>query len=310
MARVTFDELVRDLADPAQPLAIGKLTGLSNMGPDQAALFMDAWLAMDVRRRGRLVQELIDLAEDNVELNFESVFLAALADMDPGLRRDAIKGLWEHEGGDLVDQLVGLLQRDPDAGVRAEAALALGRFVLKAEFDLLPEPDIERVEAALRRAVASGAEVAEVRGRALEAIGARSAPWVRGLIEEAFNGSDRVLRLSAVHAMGRSCDPAWLPLLVQELRSDEPEMRYEAAVACGSIADEAATPYLLPILDDEDAEVQAAAIDALGEIGGDLAREALQGLLEHEEERIREAALAALADVDFAQDPLGIRQRE
>jgi HEAT repeat protein len=310
MAGVSFDDLVRNLADPAQPLAVSKLTVLSNMAPGQTALFTDAWLAMDLRRRRRLIQELIDLVEDNVELNFDRVFITALADMDAGVRRDAIKGLWEHDGRDLAGQLIGLLQRDPDAGVRAEAALALGRFVIQAEFETLPADDIDRVEAALRRAVNNAAEAVEVRGRALEAIGARSEPWVRLLIDEAFAGTDRILRLSAVHAMGRSCDPAWLPALIQELRSDEAAIRFEAAVACGSIADEAATPYLLPLLNDEDAEVQQAAIDALGEIGGDAAREALEGLVERGDERLREAALAALADVEFAQDPLGIRYRE
>jgi HEAT repeat protein len=310
MARVSFDEVVRDLADPAQPIVTSKLAVLSDMGPDQNARFMDSWLAMDTRRRHRLIEELIDLAEDNVELNFDGVFFSALVDMDAGVRRDAIRGLWEYEGRDLVDHLIGLLQRDPDAGVRAEAALALGRFVLKAEFDALPAADIERVEAALRRAVANTAEVTEVRGRALEAVGARSQPWVRPLIEDAFAGSDRVLRLSAIHAMGRSCDPAWLPSLVQELRSDDAAFRYEAAVAAGSIADEAATSYLLPLVDDEDAEVQEAAIDALGEIGGETAVKALEGLLERDDERLREAALAALAEANFAEDPLGIKYSE
>ena len=304
------ERFLDDLADPAQPLSVSKLTGLSNMGPDQTSQFTDAWLGMDVRRRRRLIQELIDLAEDNVELNFNTVFFTALADMDADVRRNAIRGLWEHEGRDLIDQLIGLLQRDPDAGVRAEAALALGRFVLQAEFEALPTPDSERVETALRRAVDNRAEPAEVRGRALEAIGARSRPWVRALIQEAFDGSDRVLRLSAVHAMGRSCDPAWLPALIAELRSDEPAMRFEAAVACGSIADEAATPYLAPLLDDQDAEVQEAAISALGQIGGGEARAVLQGLLERGDERVRDAALSALAEADFAEDPLGIRYRE
>ncbi|OGO49517.1 MAG: hypothetical protein A2148_05445 [Chloroflexi bacterium RBG_16_68_14] len=297
------------MADPATPLAVSKLVNLSRMGPGQASLFMDAWPEMDLHKRQRLIQELSDLAEDNVELNFDAVFFIALADRDADVRRDAIKGLWEYEGRDLIDSLVGLLESDPDAGVRAEAALALGRFVLQAEFDVLRAPDAQRVEQALRRTVEYDAEALEVRGRALESIGACSQPWVRDLIQRAFESGERRLWLSAVHAMGRSCDAAWLPTLIPELTSDDAEMRFEAAGACGAIADEAATPHLLGLLEDDDAEAQEAAISALGQIGGAQAKQALQALLTEGNERVREAALSALAEIDFAEDPIAFKLR-
>jgi HEAT repeat protein len=230
-----------------------------------------------------------------------------LADSDADIRRNAVKGLCEYEGRDLVNCLLGLLESDPDASVRAEAALALGRFVLQAEFDTLHAADTERVERALHRSINDTAEVAEVRARALESIGARSEPWVRDLIQGAFESPDRRLRLSAVHAMGRSCDASWLPALIAELESDDAEMRFEAAGACGSIADEAATPHLLRLLEDDDHEVQETAIGALGQIGGAQAKEALQDLLSDGAERVREAVLSALAEVDFGEDPLAFK---
>jgi len=159
---------LHELADPARPLAVSKLVNLSSMPLEQVSLFMNAWLQMDVRRRRRLVQELLDLAEDNVELNFDAVFFIALADTDAEVRRNAVKGLWEYEGRDLIDSLLGLLERDPDAAVRAEAALALGRFVLLAEFETLRSVDAERVGRGLRRTIDNDAEVVEVRARALE----------------------------------------------------------------------------------------------------------------------------------------------
>ena len=307
---MSFEDLLQELPDPSSPLTVSKLTALSRMGQEQTSLFMNAWLQMDVRRRQWLIQELIDLAEDNVELNFDAVFFIALADMDVDVRRHAIRGLWEHEGRDMIDALIGLLERDPAAGVRADAALGLGRFVLQSEFETVRAPDVERIEQTLRRAVTNSAEVPEVRGRALEAVGARCQPWVRPLIEEAYAGSDRVLRLSAVHAMGRSCDPAWLPTLVRELRSDEPAMRYEAAGACGSIADDTATAYLLPLLEDDDVEVQEAAISALGQIGGAAAKRALRELIAAQDDRVRDAAQLALAEIDFAEDPLAFKTQE
>lgn len=306
---MNFADYLQELADPAQPFAISKLVNLSAIGPDESSLFTEVWMEMDLVRRQRLVDELIDLAEDSVELSFHAVYLIALADRDAALRRRAIQGLWEYEGRDLIDSLVGLVESDADAAVRAEAALALGRFVLQGEFDELRSDINARLDEALRRVARDEAEAPEVRGRALEAIGARGEPWVRDLIAEAFDDGDRRLRLSALHAMGRSCDPDWLPELFAELESDDAELRYEAAVALGSIEDESATPHLLPLLRDEDAQVQDAAIAALGQIGGAQAKEVLEELATAADERVREAAVAALAGVDFAEDPLGFKAR-
>lgn len=307
---MSFDIYLQELADPRKPLVVSELVKLSTMEPGETPLLLNAWPEMEVGRRRRLIQALVDLAEDNIELNFDAVYFVALADSDAEVRRNAVKGLWEYEGRDLIDPLVGLLRGDPDAAVRAQAALALGRFVLQAEFGTLRAADADRVEGALCHTVDDVGEVTEVRGRALGSIGACSKPWVGDLIRQAFESPDRRLRLSALHAMGRSCDAAWLPRLVPALESDDPEMRFEAARACGSITDEAATPHLLPLLHDEDREVQEAAIGALSEIGSREAKRALEALLEDADDRAREAVVSALAEVDFAEDPLGFELRE
>jgi HEAT repeat protein len=271
---------------------------------------MERWREMELRKRRWLLDELVRLAEDNIELSFDAVFLAALDDRDPDVRRDAIRGLWEYEGRDLIRALISLLESDPDPAVRAEAALALGRFVLRAELGALRSASAERIEDALRRAIGDESEISEVRARALEALGARSEDWVRALIQDAYDAGDRRLRLSAVHAMGRSADEAWLPIVYEELASDDAEMRFEAAGAAGAIAGEDAAPRVVPLLQDEDAEVQLAAIAALGQIGGPEARAALRELFATGDERTHDAVEAALAELDFAEDPLGFIVRE
>jgi HEAT repeat protein len=301
---VSFETLIEELSASRTALGAAKLAGLSSMNAEEASLFAGVWRELDDTIRRKLIEELAGLAEDNVELNFDRVFLLALDDADAEVRRAAIEGLWEHEDRDLIDPLVRLLDGDSDARVRAEAALALGRYVLRGEYDQLRRSDADRVDAALRSTVTDPTEVAEVRGRALEALGPRSDDWVRDLIEDAHDSDDRRLRISAVHAMGRSADPAWLDSLYTELASDDPEMRYEAVTAIGSIADREAVPHLPELLRDDDAEVQEAAIAALGQIGGPEAKEALQDLLSEGDERVREAVVAALDEVDFAADPL------
>ena len=301
---MSIEAYIEELIDPGRALAVSKLTQLSALGPAEAALLATSWPEMELRKRQRLVQELIDLEEDNIELNFDAIFFLGLADGDAGVRRDSIRGLWENESRDLIDALTGLLADDHDAGVRAEAALALGRFVMHAEFEDVKPAYAEPLDQALRGVFQDESEAVEVRGRALESLGVRAAPWVRDLIEEAFESPERRLRLSAVHAMGRSCDESWLPALVAELKSDDDEMRFEAAGACGAIAGEAAAQHLLRLLEDADHEVQEAAIAALGEIGGEVAKAALMELKESEDERVRDAVAEALEALAFVDDPL------
>jgi HEAT repeat protein len=302
----TFESLVQELADPSQQVAISKLVGLSGISGGERSSFERVWLEMDGMRRQRLIHELIDLAEDSVELNFDTVFLLALRDQQADVRRAAIQGLSEYEGRDLIEPLTELLRSDPDPGVRAETALALGRFVLRAELAALRNSDAERIEGALRQTFTDPTEPVEVRARALEGLGARSEDWVHDLIEDAFSSDDRRLRISAVHAMGRSADPSWLSSVLGQLDSDDAEMRFEAVVAAGSIEDPEATPYLVALVHDDDTEVQEAAINALGQIGGDDAKDALQELLSEGDERIAEAVTYALAEIDFAEDPLAL----
>ena len=301
---MSLEDFVRDLVDPSQQMAASKLTQLSGLDVEQARIVEAAWPEIGLQQRQQLVEELTSLAEDNVELNYDATFQIALTDRDPEVRKKAIRGLWENERRETFDGLLNMLADDAAAAVRAEAALALGRFVLQAEMGTLRTGEVERLENALHVVIDNDAEEVEVRGRALESIGARSEAWVTDLIEQAFDGADRRLRISAAHAMGRSCDLAWLPRLFDELETDDAEMRFEATGAIGQIADESAIPQLLPLLGDEDAEVQAAAVGALGEIGGDEAKKALEDLLGAGDPALSELAQDALADVEFAEDPL------
>lgn len=304
---MTLEAYLRELVDPARPLGVARLINLSSLAPDEVSAFEDAWRAADVPRRRQIVHELIELAEDNVELNFDAVFRVSLSDRDVEVRHSGIRGLWEYEGRDLIPTLVALLLTDVDQGVRAEAGLALGRYAMKAEFGEVRTSDASFVDEALRRAFADPEQPTEVRARAVEAVGVRSQPWVIQIIEDAYRSGQHRLQVSALHAMGRNCDVRWLSTLAQELNSEDAEIRYEAATACGSLGDESAVPHLLPLLEDDDVEAQEAAIQALGQIGGPEAKRALEDRLAHSDERVRDAALAALAEVDFGVDPLSFK---
>jgi HEAT repeat protein len=304
---MSLESYLEELADPDQPVHASNLAHLSNLPAPGIKALEDVWSRLSDERREEVVRGLVEIAEDNVELNFDAVFMIALGDLNANVRREAVRGLWEYDGAGLVSRLIEILEHDEDAGVRAEAALGLGRFAMKAEFNELTAVNGKNVDVALRRAFEDEREPVEVRARAIESLGARSEPWVAELIEEAYDSEERPLHLAAVHAMGRSADARWLGTLEEEGESEDAEMRFEVATAAGAIGDEDAIPLLVELARDEDGEVQEAAIGALGEIGGSPAKEALRELMDDATESVREAALAALREADFADDPLGVR---
>ncbi|HUF53099.1 MAG TPA: HEAT repeat domain-containing protein [Dehalococcoidia bacterium] len=305
-----FAEYLDELSDPAKRVKVAGLQRLSYLSPEQAKQLAVRWPDINVRRRRRVISELQDLAEDNVEIDFSEAFRIGLSDDDAQVRLVSVRGLWENQDAKLIDRLLDLAERDDDARVRAEAALALGRFVLLHELGRIRERHFERVASGLRRVIEKPNEVEEVRARAIEAMGAHDAAWVRQSITEAYESGRHRLKVSSVHAMGRSAEPRWLPLLARELQSDEPELRYEAATAVGMLGQESAIPNLVALIVDEDEQVVAAAIGALGAIGGTMARRALRELLGSESAATRVAAADAIAHMDFEDDPLGFKVRD
>ena len=308
-AIMEFVSYLDSLKDRATQLSVTGLQQLHALESEQIEAFRSAWPEIEFERRRQVIHQLVALTEDNADLNFDAVFFAVMEDGDAAVRSDAVRGLWEYEEPDLIPPLLRLLERDEEAAVREEAALALGRFVLLFALGNLQEHQYQKVEQGLRRTIEDALEVAEVRARALEAMGASCRPWVSEAIEGAYGGEEVRLKISALHAMGRSCEPRWLPMLLDELANDDPEIRYEAATALGSLADRKAVAHLDPVLQDSDPVVQEAAILALGQIGGSEAKVLLRPLLEDSSPRVKEAAAAAFTEADFAIDPLSAEYR-
>ena len=300
---MAISDTILEVFDPARPLKNVSLAGLSSLAPEAQPLLASRAGAAPVDRRLTVVRRLVELGEDDATLDFSGVFTTLLSDPDAEVRRTAVEGLWEYEERELIAPLIGLMERDADDGVRAAAAISLGRYVVLNEFDALRRRDAEAVLGSLRRIVTDPEQPLEVRGRALESIGASSLEWVTDLIWDAYDSGERRLQISALHAMGRNGDPRWLATLYDEMQNDDAERRFEAAGAAGQIGDEDAVPQLTDLFDDPDQEVQEAAIAAVGEIGGELAIEALRERLGDDDERVADAVRAALAEAQ-GQDTL------
>lgn len=305
MANLT-DKFLEKLRDNSQRLSIGSLQSLSGLDKAGIAALQKIWPTMEVGRRRQIVHALVELAEENVELDFTSVFKSCIDDPDAEVREAAVEGLWEDTGRDTATLLIRVLTTDPDPAVRAQAASSLSHFAYMYEVDELDRDTGNEVKTALLETIRNGSEELDVRRRAVEAISYLSDEVVTSLLIWAYNSAEVKMRVSAVRGMGRNCDPRWLPNIFQELHSPNPELRFEAAQACGELEDKRCVPKLVPLLADDDLEVRLAAVYALGHIGGRAAKKALLSILEKgEDESMQEAASEALEEVDFYEDPLG-----
>ncbi len=292
---------IAEIFDPSKPVASSKLVYLSDLSSQELEFLKEIWANADAARRHQVMSQLVHLSEVDFRLDFSGIFTFFLSDPDETIRIQAITGLGGEENYLLITPLLRALKEDTSAKVRAAAATALGKFALLGELDKLPTHYKNKIYTALLDVLDNKVENAEVKRRSLEAASSFNLPRVKELIEQAYHTDDVKLKSSAIYAMGRNCDSAWLPTLITELNNNEAEIRYEAANACGELGAEEAVPHLLKLIEDEDYQVQEAAIKALGQIGGEQAEQALNKLAKNPQPRIREAVKSALEELHFCE---------
>ncbi len=302
-----IEETIADLGNSDKPLLNSRLAELSNLNSEELALFEQAWAAIEPKRQGQIMYRLVELAEDNFELDFDSIFKSRLKDPDDEVRSKAIEGLWESEEASLIDPLIELLEQDSSEKVQATAATALGKFAMLAELKKLRPSHKSKVCQALLAVIDDKDKPIEVKRRALEAAAPLSLPQTEKAIVKAYQSGEPKLRIGALFAMGKSCNHSWLPILLKELASADAEVRYEAARACGELGEKEAAPYLVELITDPDVDVQLAAIQALGKIGGPEAKNSLEQCLNHSSEVIQQAAEQALYELEAGEDSLSFR---
>lgn len=296
-----FEQALAHLQDD-ESWGIEVLWALSGASRAQASEFARVWDTLPIERRRRAAQQMVELAEQNFEVDFNALFRHLLNDPDAQVRVNGIEGLWEDEDAALVKPLLALLRQDPDASVRAAAADAIGRFLLLAEYGRLTSTSPETLGKILLAIIRDVDEDFTVRCRALEAVAYWSDEVVRQVIAAAYDDAAPQMRASALAAMGRSADHYWRDIVARELESPDPRMRFEAARATGELENRAATATLVQLLDDPDREVQGAAITALGQVGGKLAKRALQRAAASEDEFLSALASDALQELEFNEE--------
>lgn len=298
------DNVIQQLRDDALPVTAAHFNQLSDLGADSAGRFADGLSPLSFERRRAVLTHLVELAEESVDLNFDSIFRKSMHDEDEEVREIAINGLWECEERSLIDPLLHCLRNDEEERVRSAAALSLGRFAMLAELGKLLERDANKVETGLLEALEKEEEGSfEVRRRTIEALAPFNTLQVREIILESYESVDEKIRASALYAMGQNGDASWIPYILEEMESTVPEVRFEAAGAAGRLHDESLVPALARMGNDDNPEVQSSVVTALNAIGGPTAQRVLRRFLQHNDDRMRELALDALDNMQTQEAP-------
>jgi HEAT repeat protein len=275
-----FLTVVDALLDESKPFPARYLHRFSDLEPADLKKLIKAWPQVSPRRKHTLLEDLEDLAEADTLTSFDDLARSLLADPDPQVRARAIRLLWECDDVKLVPAYLDILNNDEAVEVRAAAANALGQFVYLGELDKIPVELHHKIEDQLLAATTSAKDTL-VRRRALESLGYSGREEVIPLIEAAYREKDPDWMVSALFAMGRSCDNRWRKQVLTQLRSSSEDIRSEAIHAAGELEMESARPVLLDMLEDEeDLEVRHELIWALSKIGGEGVRAKLEELFE------------------------------
>lgn len=273
---------------------------LSDMSPAEMEAFEQQWPEQPDERRRVIARHMADISEENFVVDFSPAFLRLLTDRSSEVRKAAVDGLWDTSNLAVVGPMIGLMQGDQDAGVRAAAASCLGHFVLMAEWGQIPQTVGQRIVKALSEAYEQEATRDVVRRASLESLGNSADPRVPEYIEDAYQHGNEAMQMSAVYAMGRSADSRWTSIIMQEMEHPEADMREEAARAAGHIGSSDVVDRLIELLGDEELDVQLAAVSALGQIGSDQAYEALAAFMEREEAyELHQAIEEAMDEIEW-----------
>lgn len=281
---VPFQAVMDALLDDDRPFPARYLHRFSDLPPVELDAVKKTWSKVSSRRKHTLLEDLEDLAETDTLTSFDDMARSLLADPDPEVRTRAIRLLWESEDVKLIPVYFKLLNEDEDTGTRAAAANALGQFVYLGELDKYPSKTKKQVEDQLLAATTTAKETL-IRRRALESLGYSGRKEVIPLIEAAYHQKDPDWLVSALFAMGRSCDERWNKQVLAQLHASNDDVRSEAIHASGELELSSARPALLDLLaDEEDPEIRREIIWALSKIGGEGVRARLEELLEMEED--------------------------
>lgn len=301
-------EILREIA--AGQVEPGRLAELSDLSRSQVSVFAEHWQTLpdDLKRDTVLI--LVEMANENVALDFSRLFRLMMKEEDETVRARAIQGLWEDDSTAFLADLVELAHNDQSSAVQQAVAERLGRYSFDAETEALDSESASLTRNALFHLMDHGANWM-VRRRALESASFLTGePRVRQAILDAYESDFELEQAGAIVAMGHQLSPEWLPIVLRELENEDPDIRCEAARAAGEFEDPSAIDPLSAMIEDEDEEVRSVAILSIGRIGGKAAIDTLVYLeTQVSDEHRKELITEAIEEATFLRESTGLEDR-
>lgn len=109
---------------------------------------------------------------------------------------------------------------------------------------------------------------------------------------------DANMRGLALQVLGAKANPKTIMHIGKHLKDPDPAVRVHAADALGNFPDKRLVPHLTGLLGNEDDALVCSALQSLGRIGVPEAEEAILGALRDERASVRKAAALALAELE------------
>jgi HEAT repeat protein len=257
--------------------------------------------------------EYLESSEEGYFSNYSDSLSVLAKDPNPEIRIKAIECLWEYPSKDCISLLFDILESETNPGVRAKLVSGLGRYIFELEDDelfrddemfekmaleedVIPRDDLIRVKQYLTNTFRDETKSLDERRFALEGLGFSSDDAVQGMVEEAYASEEKMMRISAIFAMGRSGLTRWEKTLVAEVGNPDRDIQMEAIRACGNSAIEKAGKKILQLTHSGDREILLASAWALGQTGWKEGFERLDKLSSSKDKEIRETAEAALEE--------------
>jgi HEAT repeat protein len=304
------EDYLSALSGKPETIKTSTLLELSGISGDELDNFTDTWLTFKSEVKVEILTRLTELAENDVHLDFTPICKLNLSDSEPIVRKAALDGLWELHDRAFIQPIIEILLNDTDSDVKSAAAVALSSFAQMSQSGKLINKDSAKIFDALIQTIENDKETDKVLSRTLEALGYFSDQQVDHKLNQFHRDKNPLLRQSAIFAMGRNAKQKWLDIILDDLSDENPAIRFEALNAVGFLGDESTVPDITPFTKDADLQIKVAAITSLGHIGGELAKREILTWIEDDDENIRDAAQNALTDIDFEQDPLGLKFNE
>ena len=185
-----LDPFLETLSDETVPIPVAEFAEMSDLSPSELGEFARAWFGIDEDRQHNIITAMVEAAEENAELDFSAVFKMCLRDKDEFVLEKAIEGLWENEDRSIIPGLVQVLQSDHSPGVRAAAAVALGKFAVLAQEGKLLSRDVDALHNSLMDVLRDTDQPLEVRRRSLEAIAPMNTGEINSLVSDAYESDD------------------------------------------------------------------------------------------------------------------------